>query len=249
MEIILGFFISFAIALTGVGAGTITAPVLILFLGIEPSVAIGTALLFSVMAKIPVGILYQFRKLVNSPVLFRMCWGGIPGVLIGSVLLNSLNKDESLRSTIVTVIGVIVLLSAALNLYFMIKKTDAQKQREKLKPYLPLFTFLIGLEVGFSSAGAGALGTLILMYTTKLEPKQVVGTDIVFGLILSGIGGGFHLALGQIQSDLIFKLFLGTLAGVPAGVLTSNYLPPQRLKTIILVWVIFIGSLLIYRGL
>ncbi|MBF0171785.1 MAG: sulfite exporter TauE/SafE family protein, partial [Nitrospinae bacterium] len=56
MAAVLGFFIAFAIAITGVGAGTITAPVLMLFMGIEPAVAVGTALLFALAVKIPAGI-------------------------------------------------------------------------------------------------------------------------------------------------------------------------------------------------
>jgi hypothetical protein len=46
----------------------------------------------------------------------------------------------------------------------------------------------IGAEVGFSSAGAGALGPLVLLEITSLTPAQVVGTDLSFGLCLSLVG-------------------------------------------------------------
>ena len=51
MEFILGFLIAFAVGLTGVGAGSITAPVLILFFHMKPAVAVGTALSFSAAIK------------------------------------------------------------------------------------------------------------------------------------------------------------------------------------------------------
>ena len=56
--------------------------------------------------------------------------------------------------------------------------------------WLPLIGLGIGTEVGFSSAGAGALGSLALLNLTKLTPARVIGTDMLFGLILSLVGGG-----------------------------------------------------------
>jgi uncharacterized membrane protein YfcA len=55
MAFLLGFLIAFAIGVTGVGAGTVTAPLLILALGLPPEVAVGTALLFGFLVKVPAG--------------------------------------------------------------------------------------------------------------------------------------------------------------------------------------------------
>ncbi|MDH4200292.1 MAG: sulfite exporter TauE/SafE family protein [Spirochaetia bacterium] len=249
MEIVIGFFISFAIAVTGVGAGTITAPVMILFLSVEPSVAIGTALVFSVLVKIPVGISYYFKKLVDIRVLLQMTTGGIPGVIAGSLLLGDLTKNSSLKSLVLVIVGSIILFSALINIIFMVKKLDITKHHHRLKFFLPMFTFFIGLEVGFSSAGAGAMGTLLLMYTTRLEPRQILGTDIMFGLILSAVGGGFHLSLGNVDYSLLARLAMGAALGVPAGIYGSTKISPKPFKAILLIWLVFIGSQLLLRGL
>ena len=58
----------------------------------------------------------------------------------------------------------------------------------------------VGLEMGFSSAGAGAIGALALMGLTTLTPAAVVGTDLAFGLGLSLVGGGIHAALGSVKT-------------------------------------------------
>jgi uncharacterized membrane protein YfcA len=52
MEALLGFVIAVAIGLTGVGGGTITAPVLMLFLGMPAGMAVGTALVFGAVVKL-----------------------------------------------------------------------------------------------------------------------------------------------------------------------------------------------------
>src|SRR5207249_12003339 len=74
--------------------------------------------------------------------------------------------------------------------------------------WLPWLAFPIGVESGFSSAGAGALGTVLLLNYSEMTPAQVVGTDLLFGLVLAVIGGVFHWAIGSISSSVLFPLLL-----------------------------------------
>src|SRR5579872_6576722 len=88
MEYAAGFVIAVIIALTGVGAGTITAPLLILFLHVPPGVAVGTALSYSAAVKLIIAPVQIFRRLVNYRVLGFMLLGGLPGVVAGSLLFR-----------------------------------------------------------------------------------------------------------------------------------------------------------------
>src|ERR1035441_1654911 len=65
MIYIIGFVIALVIGLTGVGGGTITVPVLILFLHMAPVKTVGTALLFTAAVKLLVAPVYLYRKQVN----------------------------------------------------------------------------------------------------------------------------------------------------------------------------------------
>ena len=249
IEIISGFIIAFAIAITGVGAGTITAPMMILYMDIEPSIAIGTALLFSFLVKIPVGISYMKQKLVNMKVLGQLLAGGIPGVIAGSILLGSAAKNPKLKALILCVVGFIVLLSAVINLIIMLRKVDISRHHGRMNKWIPVFACLIGLEVGFSSAGAGAMGTLLLLYTTNLEPREVIATDIIFGLALSSVGGGLHASMGHVDLHLLGFLIIGGFLGAWAGIVSSAKVPAKHLKLVLLVWLVFISAMLIYRGI
>jgi hypothetical protein len=93
VEIILGFIIAVAIGVTGVGAGVITAPVLILFMHVTPAHAVGTALAFSVAVKMLVVPMQIYRKQVDYKVLGYLLLGGLPGVLTGSYMLAKLNTS------------------------------------------------------------------------------------------------------------------------------------------------------------
>ena len=62
MELLIGFFIAALIAMTGVGAGTITAPMLILFLHVPVPEAVGTALVYSAAVKLVVVRILSRRR-------------------------------------------------------------------------------------------------------------------------------------------------------------------------------------------
>lgn len=242
MAFLLGFLIAFAIGVTGVGAGTVTAPLLILALGLPPEVAVGTALLFGFLAKIPAGGVYLLKGQVDGRALFRLLLGGVPGVLLGSLLLAQLKGAKDL---VLLLVGLTVVLSAGLGLWRSLKGLPQGKERPHL---LPPAAFGIGLEVGFSSAGAGALGTLLLFHATRLSPQKVVGTDLLFGLVLALLGGGVHLYFGQVDPGLLLALASGGVAGGLLGALFATRLPKEPLRVALLLWLLFIGSQLIYRG-
>jgi uncharacterized membrane protein YfcA len=225
MEYLVGFFIAALVGLTGVGAGSLTAPVLILLLGMPPAESVGTALIFGAVTKISVVPVYVARKQVNYRILLLLCAGGLPGVLAGSLLLERLDVRKQ-QSLLFLVLGATVLITALYSLYRSTRGSGPVTKRDH-SGVLPLLAAGIGAEVGFSSAGAGALGSLALLCLTPLTPVQVVGTDLSFGLVLSMIGGGLHLLSGHYGSAVLVKLILGGRGSEPGGN-SALEAPPHR---------------------
>lgn len=249
IESLIGFVIAFAIAITGVGAGTITAPVLILFLGMEPALAVGTALGFSTLVKIPAGVSYLSRRKVDFKYLGLMAAGGVPGVVVGTVLLRGLSGVPGVKTIMLVVVGGVVLVSAALNMILMARGVELSHNAGHMAYVIPAATFFIGMEVGFSSAGAGALGTMLLLYTTKLFACTVVGTDILFGLVISAVGGGINIGMGTLDYVMVAKLVSGGVFGSILGAYTATVVPGKPFRVALLVWLVFIGIQLLYRGI
>src|SRR5947209_4960882 len=158
MAILLGFLIAIAIGVTGVGGGILTAPILILFLGMPPVESVTVALLFAAAVKLLIAPAYVWRKQVDFRILGKLLAGGIPGVLLGSLTLERLNSARQSK-ILYAVLGVTIALAAGLNLWRLRKQTAPTPVRDR-SGWLPLLALPIGAEVGFSSAGAGALGTL-----------------------------------------------------------------------------------------
>ena len=236
-----------AVGLTGTGAGSVTAPILILFLGLPPAVAVGTALRFAAVIKFAAAPLYLARRQVNLKVLLLMCAGGVPGVLLGVFLIGFLDVRRY-ESILFLVLGAMIAVMALYTLYHTFRKTNRPHGTQRLS-WLPWIASGIGTEVGFSSAGAGALGSLALLNLTALTPAQVVGTDMAFGLILSTIGGGFHIFSGQYSSGILWQLVAGGLPGVFVGANLSATLPARPVRVGLALWLSVLGAELCIKAL
>ena len=245
MELLIGFAIAMAIALTGVGAGSMTTPILILFLRVPPAVAVGTSLAFGAIVKVASIPLYAWRRQVNFRILGLLLAGGVPGVLIGSIALDRM-KHGPYQGVLYSMLGAIIVFTASLRLYrtFKPKKASTVKDRSKWLPWLAL---PIGAEVGFSSAGAGALGSLLLLGVTPLTAAEVIGTDLCFGLGVSAIGSFIQIGAGNYDAALLLKLAIGGLAGAITGSMLAGRIAQRPLRVALLLALIVLGCQLALR--
>ncbi len=247
MEILAGFLIALAIGATGVGAGSITAPILILFFGMSAPNAVTTSLVFSTIVKLIATPVYLSRGHVNFRLLGWIAGGGLPAAIVGSLLLNHLDKD-GLTRPILIIVGATVLISALGTLWRSISAAGIAKK--PVSPaWLPAVFAPIGFEVGFSSAGAGALGTVALMRFTDLHPSEIVGTDLAFGLLLSLCAGGIHASTTGVPWPILWKLLAGGIPAVLLGTKLTKVLEPRKMRLALCVWLIYIGGQLSWRAI
>jgi uncharacterized membrane protein YfcA len=241
MAYIIGFLIALFIALTGVGAGTITVPVLVLFLGVPASVAVGIGLMFSSAVKLILVPAQIARGNVAWRTLGYMLLGGAPGVLIGSMFLKHLITAGS-QNVLNALLGLILVGTAGSQLVFHFRNAKRAEDAPDRSRWMPWLMLPVGAEVGFSSAGAGALGSAALLTLTPLSPAQVVGTDIAFGFTVSLIGSGAHWFSQGASPDLLLKLVAGGVFGAVAGTLLSVKIPRRPLRLALWIWLLILGG-------
>lgn len=242
---LIGILIGLAVGLTGVGGGTLTVPALILALSMPAAEAVGTALLYVTITKIFATPVYWFRGQIDMPVLKRLLMGGLPGVIGGAWLLSSLNT-ERLTPLILTVVGLTIVSLALVSLVKLFRTPPVGVHRPQFLTWLAL---PIGIEVGFSSAGAGALGSLLLQSCAKITPAVVIGTDLLFGLILSAAGGLFHLSTGTYNGQVLLLLAPAGVVGALAGAALGTKLPAKPLRATLNITLVLVGGNLCYKGL
>jgi uncharacterized membrane protein YfcA len=243
MDFVIGFLIAVVIALTGVGAGVITAPMLILFL----HVAVSTALAYSAIVKLIVVPAQVVRKQVNYRVLGFMLTGGIPGVVLGSVLFKHVAAHGP-RAVLYFVLGAIILFSSGWHIFRHFRPAGIARPRRDRSKLIGAIMFPIGAEVGFSSSGAGALGTVTLLGLTNLSAAQVVGTDLAFGLAIAVVGTGVHMIGGKYAGALLLKMAIGGVVGGVVGSGIAPKIPNRKLRLALSLWLLVIGLQFCYHA-
>lgn len=247
MQYLIGFVIALFIALTGVGAGTITVPILVLFLHVPAPVAVGIGLMFATAVKLILVPAQIARRNVAWRTLGYMLLGGAPGVLLGSLFLQHLVTAGS-ANTLNAILGAILVSMASWQIFYSFRPMRQNSDARDRSPWLSWLMFPVGAEVGFSSAGAGALGSAALLSLTALAPAQVVGTDIVFGFAVSLIGSGAHWFSHASNPELLIQLITGGVAGAIGGTLLSTRIPRRPLRFVLWVWLLILGGQFLFNS-
>jgi uncharacterized membrane protein YfcA len=244
MLFVIGFVIAVTVGLTGIGGGSFTVPALILLVGLAPKTAVGTAFIFAGVLRLIVGPFYIWGKQVRGIYVWRLLIGAVPGLLMGTYVLRLLSADVG-NPVLVIVLG--ALLAGSSGLTFVRRLHNPEFARKNGR-WLPWFALPIGIESGFSSAGAGVLGTLLLLNYSEMTPSEVVGTDLLFGLGLAAIGSAIHLEFGSVSSGALLQLLAAGIPGVLLGFILARRTSARQLKSAIALIAILAGLQLVWTG-
>ena len=77
----------------------------------------------------------------------------------------------------------------------------------------------VGLVVGLTGMGGGALMTPILVLFFGIQPLAAVSSDLVAALVMKPVGGAVHLRRGTVHRGLVTWLVIGSVPSAFAGVL------------------------------
>jgi len=188
-----------------------------------------------------------WRKLVSYRILGWMLLGGVPGVILGSLFFHHVAAHGP-KSLLYVVLGVIIIFSSGWQLFRHFRPDAITRPHVDRPRWIASITLPIAAEVGFSSSGAGALGTVALLGLTSLTTAQVVGTDLTFGLVLSVVGTGVHMVGGSYDAALLWKLGIGGVFGAIAGSGIAPRIPNRQLRFALSLWLLVIGVQFVYQA-
>src|SRR5690242_14792774 len=218
LEVLIGFVIALAVGLTAIGGGSFTTPALVLLIGMPAPLAVGTAFIFAAVLRLIAAPFYIADKHIHWGILKLLLLGAVPGLLIGTWALRTMGARSS-NPVLLVIVGGLLVASSSVSFFSKFRKPGFARKNAKWVPWLAL---PLGIETGFSSAGAGALGTVLLLNFSEMTPPQVVGTDLVFGIVLAVVGGAFHIAWGSISGPVLIKLLEGGIPGVLLGCIIAR---------------------------
>jgi uncharacterized membrane protein YfcA len=248
---IAGFGVGAAVGMTGVGGGSLMTPILVLLFGFAPTTAVGTDLWFAAITKMVGGTFHNHKGTVDWQVLRRMCLGSIPASILTLIWMDLTRHTQSSHGTIVHALGAVLLLTAVAMLARKRIQSFALRLRtttaEAFKSAQPALTVLAGAVLGvivpLTSVGAGALGTVMLLYLypLRMKPARLAGTDIMHAIPLAVISGLGHLLMGNVDFKLLLNLLIGSIPGILLGSLIATKSPEMLLRAIIAVILVVVS--------
>ncbi len=89
---------------------------------------------------------------------------------------------------------------------------------------IALAGFIVGIVVGLTGMGGGALMTPVLVLGFGIEPLAAVSSDLVAAVVMKPIGGGIHFRRGTVHTGLVKWLALGSVPGALLGSYVISHL-------------------------
>ncbi|MDX6716206.1 MAG: uncharacterized protein QOH30_2764 [Baekduia sp.] len=235
LVIVFGLGVGILIGMTGIGGGSLMTPLLILFAGIHPTVAIGTDLAYGAITKSLGGWRHLRKGTVDLGVSKWLAFGSVPGSIAGVILLELVLKHSpSILLTGVASALLVVSLSMLFRALFLRAAIERERHTVVLTTGVKIQAVGLGLVLGFllglTSVGSGALIGLALILVFRLTPHRVVGTDVFHAAIVLWAAGLAQLVAGNIDFVLMGTILIGSLPGVLIGTALSDRIPAVVLR-------------------
>lgn len=229
-----GFLVGILIGLSGIGGGSLLTPLLVTVFGQSPVVSVGTDLAFAASTKLIATASRDFRARVDWPIVRRMAAGSLPGALL--VLLWAGTRPVAVVNGVIPeALALLLILTAAalllrqrLRAWGLSVTTALLANVARYQAAATVTTgALLGMAVALTSVGAGALGTvaLVFLYPLRLSTERLVATDIAQALPLALLAASGHAVLGHTDWTLVASLLLGSVPGVLLGLRLSLKAP------------------------
>jgi uncharacterized membrane protein YfcA len=235
-----GALVGAVVGLTGVGGGALMTPILVLAFGVAPQTAVGTDLLFASLTKVFGTAVHHGHGTVDWQVVRRLAWGSLPAAALTLAAMGWSGAQRISDGALLDAVAVALALTAlgmafkgplhALGRRLRLREPGPFK---RLQPALTVACgALLGVLVTLTSVGAGALGTVMLvyLYPLRLEAGRLVGTDLAHAIPLALLAGLGHLSLGNVDGDLLANLLLGSIPGVLLGAFLSARAPGHLVR-------------------
>ncbi len=254
LDLVFGAIIGFAIGISGIGGGVLIMPVLTAILGVSPSVAVGTASLYSLITKSYAIIEHLRLKTIERLTTLVFLSGALPGTLVSSLLINAFAQQGTAPQDVLRfqtflkwlILAIIALTFGILLHSFLSKKSSTPTP--KPRPVGWFLSFVVGALIGATSIGGGVLIIPVLSLFFGLNNRQTVGTSILIAtvlvlanLIVYGIGGQIDYLTGVLMS-------LGSFVGVFFGTRLSVRISDRWLG-ILMLGLIFASGVMMAWGM
>jgi uncharacterized membrane protein YfcA len=238
--VLAGLLVGTLVGMTGMGGGSLLTPILVLLLGFNATVAIGTDIAHGAIFKTVGAIRHRGLGNVHARLSGWMFLGSAPASLLGVALATSLEHryGSSVDSVSAQVLGAALLFgSVGLFAKTLVRPKYVPPGPFKLERRDRVAAMLIGLVggfiVGLTSVGTGVFFGLTLLIVFPLGAHKVVGTDIFHAAALLYVAGFGHFIAGNVDMGAVGWLLIGSIPGVLIGSQLTLSIPERLLRSVL----------------
>lgn len=261
--VLLGLVTGVVTGLFGIGGAFITTPILIDLIGLQPSLAVGCSMGFTL-----VNGMYGLRRHAGKGHIETrvMLWIGAAACLgtAAGFQFHYLIKQVAGTgfSQLVNLIYVAVLLPIGGLVWWQSRRHVGQpwlsrwylppmirlKQKD-LPPVSLALLCLIGLTIGIAKGlvgiGGGIILVPVLVLVAGLTPQRAVGISLGMVLLSSLVGTALYAWRGDVNVLYVLAMLCGSLPGVAIGTRLCHLSTPERLKQLLAILIFVFSALLI----
>ncbi len=253
-RILTGLIVGVLVGLTGVGGGILLLPILTSVLGVPPIVAVGSDALVNCVTKIGAGLVHWRRGNVNWRLVVALTVGSVPGAFLGVMFLTLLRDsrggiNEVLKIAIAILLTIIPVVSLLLRPSSSPPSMVATRRSGKEDYGVALIGFFVGVLVGITSIGSGAVTLMLLLLFFGYAPAILVGTDVVHALLLTGFTALLQMRLGNVDYSLVGYVLMGSIPGGVLGAYLANRISSKWLKQLLFVVLLVFGVRMLWEGI
>ena len=231
-----GLLIGLLVGVTGMGGGSLMTPMLVLFFGFQPSIAIGTDTVHGAIFKSFGAAPHRRLGHVHARLTMWMLLGSAPFSILGVALSWWLRQEygDGYEETAKAILGVALVLCG---LAFLVKAYLHSSREDK--PFIltnrdrviAVVTGVVGgFVVGLTSVGSGTIFGLVMLIAFPLTAAKIVGTDIFHAAVLLAVAGAGQLVAGHVDLGATGWLLIGSVPGVLIGSRFTVRLPERSLR-------------------
>jgi uncharacterized protein len=231
-----GLAIGLLVGMTGMGGGSLMTPMLVLFFGFKPTVAIGTDILHGAIFKSFGAVRHRQLGTVHARLTLWMLLGSAPASLAGVALATWLKHAygdgfEDVAQAVLGAALVVCGIGFLVKAYMRSKGDDRPFLLTRHDRVIAVAIGLIGgFVVGLTSVGSGTFFALAMLAVFPLTAAKVVGTDLFHAAALLWVAGLGHLIGGNVDLGATAWLLVGSIPGVLIGSQLTVKLPERSLR-------------------
>ncbi len=228
-----------SLGLLGGGGSILAVPILEYVFGMEAHAAIAGSLVLVGSTALLSCLMHHRTTPVDwgSALVFAAI--GAPLSLLGGWLSRRVPG-----SVLMLLFGLLMLVVGAAMLR---RRSDPPANARRQTPALVLSGVAVGFLTGFLGIGGGFLIVPALVLFLGVPMKRAVGTSLLVIALNAGVALLMHRHELHLDTMSLGPMSAAALAGTLAGVATSRWIHPKRLRGLFAVFVILVGLWMVAR--